>query len=342
MVGFRFRTHDESLNSYKFWLLTEGGDLADFKKNPLCLWNHTFGWTDKTDVMLPIGIWKDISVLKDGSIEMTVEFDDDDPFALKIKKKVEKKHLRATSIGVTILEWSEDPKYLKAGQTRPTVVKWKLREVSIVDIPSNKNAVMLGDTEVTFFDAAGNVMNFSEGGENVLPLLLTTHKEKSIVSKMELKDVNKMLGLPDTASLAEIQARVTAIQAENVALKADNDRYQKAEAEKQNEVVETTLTEAVTAGKITEAQKVTFRSLLKADFANANAALQAMNTQASLSDFSGGGKPAGKGGLVRDEKGVLRLDGKTYDELTQDAKGIAILKELGAKDDKAFKDFQMG
>ena len=132
----RWRVHDESLNTYGFWLLTAGGSLVNFKKNPLCLWNHTFGWTDKTDVMLPIGIWKNIEVKSDGSIEMDDELDEEDAFALKIKKKVDKKHLRATSIGVTILEWSEDPKYLKAGQTRPTVVKWKLREVSIVDIPS--------------------------------------------------------------------------------------------------------------------------------------------------------------------------------------------------------------
>ncbi len=335
----KFRVHDESLNSYGFWLLTAGGNLEDFYKNPLCLWNHTYGWSDKNDIILPIGIWKDIEIKKDGSIEMTAELDEDDDFALKIKKKVDKKHLRATSIGVTILEWSEDPKYLKVGQTRPTVVKWKLREVSIVDIPSNKNAVMLGDTQVTFFDKTGNVMNFGKGSENSLPLLLS-NKEK-IDSTMELKDVNKILGLPDTAGLADVQTKLSAVMSENVTLKSENDEFKKAEEAKVVALVETTLSEAIVAKKINETQKETFRALLKADFENGNKALQAMNTQVSLSEITTGGEQ-GKGGMVRNSQGILVLNGQTYNELTKTDKGSAVLRQLKVTDEAAFLEFQKG
>jgi regulator of replication initiation timing len=334
----RFRVHDESLNTYGFWLLTEGGDLTDFMKNPICLWNHVESWRDEKNTILPIGIWKDIKVLSDGSIEMEAEFDEDDDFALKIKKKVDKKMLRATSIGVRIIEWSEDPKYIKPGQLRATAIKWKLREVSIVDIPSNKNAVMLGDTAIHFYDVDGKVMNFSDGDKNVLPLLFD-NKEKPVLN-MELKEINKSLGLPETANLADVQLKLSSVMAENVSLKAENDAFRKVETDKKAAAIETTLSDAVKAGKIAEPQKAVFRSLLNADFENGNAALQAMNTQVTLSDFSGGANPSGKGGLVRDEKGMLRLNGKTYDELTRSDQGTAILKELKSTDEKSFLEFQ--
>ena len=335
----RFRVHDESLNSYGFWILTEGGNLEDFKKNPICLYNHTFAWTDKNDVILPIGIWENIGLGANGEIQMDVVFDEDDDFALKIKKKVDKKMLRATSIGITILEWSEDAKYLKAGQTRPTVTKWKLREVSICDVPSNKNAVMLNDSSMQLFDVEGNIINLNEkSGDVLLPLL---NKQPNIENTMELKDIAKSLNLPETASLSDVSLRVSAVQSENVALKSENDQYKEAETVRVNAAVETVLNDAVAAKKINETQKATFRALLKADFENGNAALQAMNTQVSLSGVPDGGTQ-GKGGMVRNEKGVLQLDGKTYSELTKSDKGTEILKQLRETDNKAFLEFQKG
>ena len=47
------------------------------------------------------------------------------------------------SMGADILELSEAPEHIAPGQTRPTVSKSKLREVSVVDIGSNDDALRL-------------------------------------------------------------------------------------------------------------------------------------------------------------------------------------------------------
>lgn len=47
------------------------------------------------------------------------------------------------SAGIDILELSEQPEHLLPGQTCPTVTKSKLYEVSLVDVGSNDDAIIL-------------------------------------------------------------------------------------------------------------------------------------------------------------------------------------------------------
>ena len=154
---------DESLNSYGFWVLTSGMDLSAFLRNPVMLWNHNRSEGGTVNDQLPIGYWKDLRVEADGSITAEPVFDETDEFAVKIKKKYESGVLNACSIGFRILEWSEDPKFLKPGQTVATATKSVLLEASICDIPSNPNA-----TKVVLYnensETAGGTLEVASSG----------------------------------------------------------------------------------------------------------------------------------------------------------------------------------
>ena len=105
------------------------------------------------------------------------------------------------SAGVEILETSSNPALMKTGQTRPTVVKSKLREVSVVDIGGNDDAIVLSFENKELKLSA-------EGDCAALPLINNLNNDK----KMELKLIAHAMGLPETATEAEI---VSAINANN-------------------------------------------------------------------------------------------------------------------------------
>jgi HK97 family phage prohead protease len=146
--------HTEDLNSYGFWIKTDGIDFNRYLKNNVLLSQH--------DYEKVIGVVTGLEVV-DGRISGNVDWDDEDDDAKKIKRKYEKGFQKAFSIGVEILETSTDPLLIKPNQTRATVTKCNLIEISAVTIPSNQNAVV--------FYKEGKVVNLSAVGEieNLLP-----------------------------------------------------------------------------------------------------------------------------------------------------------------------------
>jgi HK97 family phage prohead protease len=139
-----FICSDESVNAYGFRVLTSGIDVSDFRKNPIMLFNHeSFSWG--SDVYNgPIGRWENIRK-EDGQLIAEPVIDTEDPKGKILAGKVENNFIRAASIGFRITETSDDPALRLTGQTRPTVTRCKLVEISIVDIPANKNALALFD-----------------------------------------------------------------------------------------------------------------------------------------------------------------------------------------------------
>jgi len=123
-----FVLSDEAVNSYGFVVLTKGIDVERFKKNPIMLYNHN------RDAGI-IGRWDNIRIDKNKLLADAV-FDEKNATGSEVKRKVEEGFLRAVSIGATPIE-----KNVINGIE--TIVKSILTEVSIVDIPSNQNAVKL-------------------------------------------------------------------------------------------------------------------------------------------------------------------------------------------------------
>ena len=202
------------LNSYGARVLTEGIDLTQYQKNPVLLYMHRRG--RKED--MPIGIMENVRVEGD-TLYGTPKFDDDTEDERNISKKWERGTLRMLSAGLDIMEWSEDPTLLVAGQTRPTVTKSKLIEVSVVDIGANDDALQVG------LYHEGKLLTLAAGEESDhLPLLnLTVHEEKTEQPpnnniKKNMEKILTKLGLAPGATEDEAVAAITKLQEDKAAM----------------------------------------------------------------------------------------------------------------------------
>jgi len=272
---------DESINSYGFWVMTDGIDLSAFLKNPVMLWNHNRGGLGVTSDQLPIGIWKDLRIENGPSTGsgpvLTGEpvFDENDEFAVKIKQKYESGILNACSIGFAPLEWSDAPEMLKEGQKVATVTRCRLLEISICDIPSNANAT------VVLYDDDNKAINLSD-----LP-------NKAIGPKINNnmpKEIALTLGLDENASpqacvnaITELKSEIASHEATRQNLEDENRQMRlrlkaidDAAAEAQKQEVVNLLDDAVKSGRIDAKVRPQFEKLFELDYEAAKTALAAL------------------------------------------------------------------
>lgn len=217
-IDKRFVLTDDSLNSYGYRVLTEGGRLDRFKKNPVMLWMHFRDegcqyWGESK----PIGHWEDIEV-EDGVISAKPVFDLADELSILICKKVEEGTINATSIGLSVIATSKDASVLLPGQTRETVTEWELLEASFVDIPANANAVRL-------YGPSDNILALSlKNDVNYIPQL-TTLTNQPMKLKETLSALLAFFGIPkDKASETELtDEQLKSLDAELVRLQGEVD-----------------------------------------------------------------------------------------------------------------------
>ena len=171
----------ERVNSYGSRVITAGIDYSQYEKNPILLYMHRRG--RKED--MPIGIMTNLRV-ENGVLYGTPKFDDDTEDERNISKKWDRGTLRMLSAGLDVLEWSEDPAMLVAGQTRPTVTKSKLIEVSVVDIGSNDDALQVG------LYHEGKLLTLAAGENNDhLPLLQFADSESNDTTDKQSQNNNR-------------------------------------------------------------------------------------------------------------------------------------------------------
>lgn len=169
------------LNCYGGRVLTSGIDLTQFQKNPLLLWMHRRSFD--RDAM-PIGRIDNLRTDGDRLIGTPV-FDQNDEFAKKIESKWENGFLRMASAGIEIIETSDAPEHLLQGQTRRTITRCRLEEVSIVDMGGNDEALQL-------YDRSGKVLKLAAGEDNdALPLLAPEKKDDPSGTAPDDKDNNQ-------------------------------------------------------------------------------------------------------------------------------------------------------
>ena len=160
------------LNSYGCRVLTSGGDLRQYERNPVLLFMHNRAFDREN---LPIGRMENLRIEGDRLIGTPV-FDLNDEFAKKVADKWENGFLRMVSAGIEILETSSDVSVMLPGQTRPTITKWKLIEVSVVDIGSNDEALRLYDKE-------GSMLKLAVGIDNTMLPLLNDNDNNQLITK---------------------------------------------------------------------------------------------------------------------------------------------------------------
>lgn len=148
-IDKEFCITDNSVNVYKYRCLTDGLQLDEVKKNPIGYHMHN---REKGVVVR----WEDFRQDGDKVFAKPV-INLSHPEGQSIADQVESGFLNAASVGkIVVLEASNDPKLKLTGQTKPTVTKWFPREISLVDIPGNYNAL------ANLYDKDDNELNLSD------------------------------------------------------------------------------------------------------------------------------------------------------------------------------------
>lgn len=251
----RIRISNETLNSYGTWIRTDGVDIKQYLRNPVLLWMHYRGRI--------IGCMKNVRI-EDGEITGEPYFDEVLEESRTAKAQYEKGTLRMSSAAFDIIETSDDPAQMKPGQTRPTVTRSKLVEVSMVDIGGNDDAIVL---------SRGGKRLTLEAGENcdALPLLEQNIEEsinlKNRTSMNEqLRTIALMLGLADSATLADVQRGINLLlgyKNANATLRTEKEDLQKELDTLRLNGIVSAVDEAVAAGKIDAERKAHFIELGK-------------------------------------------------------------------------------
>lgn len=303
-----FVINDENLNNSGFWISTNGIDVKQFKKNPLMLWMHKRPWGQGKDEILPIGTWENIR--KEGSqLLADPVFDQNDDFAKQIESKVESGVLRMASPGLRPVAWSDDPKTLKPGQTRASLLKCVLKEISIVDMGRNDKALKLYDEE-------GEQVNLSDNATFIPKLNKNENKMKLSEKSLEV------LNLTENSTEAEVNAAILAKlskvsdadvklaekDAEILKLKEDYDKLVKSSDDKAKKDFEAIL--ANPDLKLTDNQKRDYLELFDASGSElATKIVNALPKHKKLSDIPVGGD-SGNTQNLSDEWGKLHKEGK--------------------------------
>lgn len=188
----RVRITNDRLNSYGCRVLTAGMNTEQYSRNPVLLYMHERGNV--------IGYVRNLQV-QAGELTGELVFDEASELSVRCKKQYEFGSLRMVSAGLDILELSDSPEHLLPGQTRPTITKSKLFEVSLVDIGANDDAIVLRHE--------GNPITFGSGSCH-LPLLNNQPKTRK---SMDQKTLALQLGLPETADWAAIGAKIAELKA---------------------------------------------------------------------------------------------------------------------------------
>ncbi|MCX6277673.1 MAG: hypothetical protein NT004_06230 [Bacteroidetes bacterium] len=267
----RFRVSDNSLNSQGFRVISEGADVSGFSKNPIMLWMHQRYFMPGDP--LPIGRWEN---LKLENSEWTADpvFDEQDEFAVKIQNKVDSGIINMTSIGLRIIELSDDPSVLVPGQTRPTITRWELQEISFADIGANKNAIRLYNKE-------GAEITLADGQDNPILPLIKTYKMKAIALKIGLAETST----EDQVILkaGEMLVRITDLEKANGEL---SDANKKLTDEKHAAIVD----EAIAQKKITADKRESFMKMAASDLETTKAVLSSIPDGMKPSDVIKKGK----------------------------------------------------
>lgn len=196
----KVRISDSSLNSYGTRVLTSGVDLEQFKKNPVLLWMHNRAWRGQQSEVLPLGYVENIQVEGD-SITGELVFDENDEFAQQIASKWDGGILRMVSPNFDIIAVDESPDLAVPGQTRATITKAKLVEVSVVDIGGNDNNIAL--------QYQGKELKLSEGGEFPEIPAIQLHNPKK--EEMSYKTIALKLGLNEDAPEDKVLSEVSVL-----------------------------------------------------------------------------------------------------------------------------------
>lgn len=254
-MAYTFIISDESVNSNGFVIQTKGIRTERFKKNPVMLYMH-----EREKGI--IGRWDNI---RSEGVKLLADavFDESNPLGVEVKSKIDSGFLRSASIGVSILNYENIDGV-------DTVTECELAEVSIVDIPSNQNAVKL-------FNKKGfvilNLNDLDNSGQDLRGQLLN------------------VLKLPAAATDEQIVAAVTALT-------------------NSPKSTETEVNKAVQLGYVESSQFIILKQLAKSDKSAFRKFMQEKEAEAAKAIDKELRLAVSRGKLVVSERSVFEHIGK--------------------------------
>ena len=249
-----FIVSDESLNSYHMVVLTAGIDYADFARNPVMYYMH-----DRSRGV--VGRWENIRV-EGKQLLMDAVFDDSTPLGQQLQKQVENNFLRCASIGF------DNPEMCTIDGVQ-TVVKCRLREVSIVDIPANRSAVRLLDNEgnevYTLADWLGNKVDPLRRTIKACLGLSDTANDMEILDALEMRSNRPRMPKDAVSRAVRLNLIDEAEYEQYLAMAcADGEAFDELIARKEaraRERVENTLSIAIRDGRISAHDKEVYKEI---------------------------------------------------------------------------------
>ena len=290
---------DESVNGYGYRVLTSGIGREQFLKNPVMLYSHEYG-------LLPIGKWEDVRE-KDGQLLATAKFDEGDPFAQEVARKVDEGILKCCSIGFNVLGIDESDELKLPGQIGPTVTKAELLECSICAIGANRNAMRLSEGLPSPTVKVGGRMT----------LTVVQGEKQEVINPLNSSSMTQ----EEKQQMEQLQGQVATLTQERNTLQQERDSARQDLQEVRDAEVETLLSAAVNDGRISEAEKPAWREMLKMTPESAKNALAKLNPRTSLAQ------------MLEQNKGKGEFAGKSWQELDRAGR----LSAFKASDPEAFK-----
>ena len=280
-VDIEFLVSDDTVNCYGYRLLSSGFMPEAF--------NPRIGYL-MHDRQAGVAVrWEDLKV--EGSEIYATPVINDTRFPNLLQEIREGFYLGASVGHIVALEWSDAPEMKLAGQTGPTVTKWYCREISVVDVPGNYNAL------AKLYDEEGNVlMDLSGRVDN-----LFIRDNMSELKSLRTADY-AVLNLSADATAEQVSAALQSLA--DRAKRADEaeKKYADLVAKHSQEKVEAIVAQALADGKMYPAMS---EHLKKHYAGNPDALAELVATmpkQVNVKDLVGEQLPA-------------ELAGKSFDEL---------------------------
>lgn len=135
--GFDFVISDGSMDRHGTRINPDGWDLSEFRKNPIALWAHG---TDPVRGRVPIGKWENVRISAGKLLgKLVLAEEGSSGFVDELRRLVTQGILRAVSVGMD---------YMQPGKPggKWEIEKAGLREVSLVSVGSNVNALAMART----------------------------------------------------------------------------------------------------------------------------------------------------------------------------------------------------
>lgn len=253
MSKHKFILNDENqVNQYGFRVKNSGLNLIRFKANPVILDYH------KDGNAAVIGRWENIQI-EEHLLTAVAVFDDGDPNAVEIARKVAEGFLRGASLGLNPYSMSN---FIIAPDDVYDLVKSEVLEASIVPIPNNANALKL-------YAATDDMMKELQENE-VTEILLMASDFSNFNLHNNMKKINLSLaavialGLPQTTLEHDVEAVNSGITKLSADLEAANKKiqgFEDLEKDKKAKLSADTVDADIVAGKIDATKREDFIKL---------------------------------------------------------------------------------